>query len=316
MKNIFSAYLNLTKLYAVVMIVFVAGVSYAISFVPGESLDPAEILVFSWLRLLHLVLGIGIAGSGALALNQYMERASDQLMERTKDRPLPKGELTPQNALFYGHLLMWGGYMYLAYYVNGLCALATFVCGMSYLYLYTPMKMKSSLSTFFGSIPGAMLPIMGWLGKYQYFNEFDIIEPPIIILLLSLILFLWQIPHALIIAIRYKSDYEKAGMKQLPLVQGDATAFRHIYLNLWLLMTVSLIPFFNETIPFKIFAIIVIVLHLWLIKSFYNFVKNKEKEFLIIFYRRLMIYLPSLLTTIILFNELSRWSFHFQNWLN
>lgn len=304
MKNLLSAYLGLTKIYAVVMIVFVSGVSYAISLELG----------FSWIRLLHLVIGIGIAGSGALALNQYLERHTDNLMDRTKERPLPKGIINPNNAQFYGHVLMWGGYLYLAFMVNGLCAIATFICGMSYLYLYTPMKLQSSLSTFSGSIPGAMLPIMGWLGKYNNIYEFDTLEPSIIILLLSLILFLWQIPHSLIIAIRYKSDYEKAGMKQLPIVQGDATAHRHIYLNLWLLLFVSLIPYCYRIIPFLGYAIIVVVLHFWLIKSFWRYVQKKENSLLIQFYRRLMIYLPSLLTIIIVFNELAKWSFHIENW--
>ena len=305
MKSFYSAYLGLTKLYAVVMIVFVSGISYAISPEAG----------FSWLRLFHLIVGIGISGSGALALNQYLERDTDKKMERTKNRPLPNGELNPSNAHLYGHLLMWGGYLYLGVFVNELCAIATFICGMSYLYLYTPMKLKSSLSTFSGSIPGAMLPIMGWLGKYNNFFEWDMIDPSIIILLLAIILFLWQVPHALIIAIRYKSDYEKAGMKQLPIIYGEAAAHRHIFLNLWLLLATSLVPYIFNIFPQLDFAIIVIALHLWLIKSFWNYTKKNELELLIKFYRRLMIYLPVLLTIIIAYNELSKIGFHVENWL-
>lgn len=305
MNNILTNYLGLTKIFAVVMIVFVSGVSYAIS----------PELGFTWVRLLHLIIGIGIAASGALALNQFMEKDTDALMERTKNRPLPKGALVPSSANFYGHLLMWGGYLYLAFMVNTLCAAATFICGMSYLYLYTPMKLKSSLSTFFGSIPGAMLPIMGWLGKYQSFYEFDSLEPSIVIILLALILFLWQIPHALIITIRYKNDYIKAGMQQLPIVQNDEAGFRHIFFNLFLLTIVSLIPYIYGIIPYVSYVVIAIVLHLWVVKSFYDYVKKKEMELLIRFYRRLMIYLPSLLTIIIVYNELSKISFHPENWL-
>jgi protoheme IX farnesyltransferase len=304
MMDTLKSYLGLTKHYAVAMIVFVSGVSYSISPESG----------FSWLILFHLCLGIGVAGSGALALNQYLERDTDRQMDRTKNRPLARGDIDAEKAHFYSHVLMWGGYLYLAYMVNTLCAIATFICGMSYLYLYTPMKKNSSLSTFSGSIPGAMLPIMGWLGKYNNFFEFDAIEPSIIIMLLAMILFLWQIPHSLIIAIRYKEDYQKVGMQQLPLVSGNETAYRHIYLNLILLLVLSIIPFFCAIFPNITYLILVVLLNFWLIRSFQKYKKENTKENLIIFYRHLMMYLPFLLSIIIIYNELSRWSFHWENW--
>lgn len=305
MHSTLKSYLGLTKHYAVAMIVFVSGVSYAIAPEAG----------FSWLVLFHLCFGIGVAGSGALALNQYLERDTDRQMERTKNRPLARGDIDAEKAHFYSHVLMWGGYLYLAYMVNALCAIATFICGMSYLYLYTPMKKKSSLSTFSGSIPGAMLPIMGWLGKYKSFFEFDVVEPSIIILLLAMILYLWQIPHSLIIAIRYKEDYQKVDMRQLPLVSGNESAYRHIYLNLILLLVLSTIPYFCAIFPNITYLIFAILLNFWLIRSFQKYLKEKTNEKLVNFYRHLMMYLPILLSLIILYNELSHWSFHWENWL-
>ena len=135
-----------------------------------------------------------------------------------------------------------------------------------------------------------------------------------IILLLAMILFIWQVPHSLIIAIRYKSDYEKVGMKQLPIVSGDETAYRHIYLNLLLLLALAIMPYFFGIFSNVSYLIVILVLHFWLINSFRTYIKNKENEKLIKFYRHLMIYLPTLLTIIIVYNQLSQWSFHFQNW--
>lgn len=220
----FKAYLALTKPRALVMIVVTTALSYLIA-IP-EHAD----LTLLW----QTCLGVAFAGGGALAVNQYMERELDSQMERTRSRPLPSGRISPRAALVFGMTTMLFGYAYLWIQVNPLCSLATIVCGVSYLLWYTPMKRKSSFSSFVGAIPGGMLPLMGWAAARDRFE--------IGAWVLFVILFLWQIPHALIISERHKQDYERVGMRQLPIIAPRMTTNRQMVLNVLVLIPVTLLP--------------------------------------------------------------------------
>jgi len=223
-------YLELTKPRALVMIVFTTCLAYLIAATDGVDL----------LRLWRLALGVAVAAGGALALNQHMERDLDALMARTRTRPLPAGRLSPRAAFLFGMIAMFGGYLYLWFQVNPASSLATMACGLSYLYLYTPLKRRSSMSSFVGAVPGALLPVMGWVAAR------DRLE--IGAWILFVILFLWQIPHALIISIRHKDDYESVGMRQLPIVSPQLTTRRQLILNILVMIPVSVMPaFFHMT---------------------------------------------------------------------
>lgn len=289
----FYSLFSLTKFLAVLMIVFVTLIGYFVSSTPG----------FSWSVVLDLIVGVGLASAGALALNQYYERVVDAVMVRTSKRALPSKKLKPMTVFIFGMVLMNFGYYYLWININGLCSLATILCGLTYLYLYTPLKIRSSLSTFLGSIPGALLPIMGWLAKYDSIYDYSKIYLPdhLIIGLLVLMLFLWQIPHALIITIRYKTDYVNAGMKQLPIVMGDKTAYRHIFFNIILMAFVMTIPYLSTYIKDVDFVILSTVIHAGLLLTYILYLKNKTKESLILFYRSLLFYLPLILCLLFLY---------------
>ena len=189
-----------------------------------------------WWAMVHTAIGVFFAGGGSLVLNQHMERELDAQMERTAGRPIPSGRISARTALILGWVMMMGGYIYLWILVNPACSIATIVCGVSYLYMYTPMKRRTSFSSFVGAIPGGMLPIMGWVAVR---NSLDFEA-----WVLFAILFIWQIPHALIISIRYREDYASAGMKQLPIITPSLTSRRQIALNVLVLMPVSLVPFY------------------------------------------------------------------------
>lgn len=224
------ALVALTKPRALLMIVFTTCLAFMIALT-----EPVR-----WLSLLHTALGVLIAAAGSLALNQYMERGLDSKMARTRSRPLPSGRLAPLTALILGVLFMSGGYLYLWLLVNPACSIATMACGASYLLLYTPLKARSSFSSFVGAVPGGLLPVMGWVAARGRLE--------IGAWVLFVILFLWQIPHALIISIRHREDYAGAGMKQLPLVSDQWTSHRQIVLNVLVLIPVSILPtFLNMT---------------------------------------------------------------------
>ena len=229
-QQILADYASLTKPRALFMIVFTTGISYLIA--ATGSLRA--------MHLLHTLIGVLLSAGGSLAINQYMERHLDARMIRTSNRPIPAGRIPPAKAALFGWATMLVGYLYLWVLVNPACALATIACGVSYNFMYTPMKLTSSFSSFVGAIPGGLLPVMGWTAARGTLE--------IGAWILFVILFLWQIPHALIISIRHQEDYAGAGMKQLPVITGHFTSHRQIILNVLILVPVSMLPyFFNMT---------------------------------------------------------------------
>ncbi len=108
------------------------------------------------------MLGIALLSSGIATINQYMERDLDALMRRTADRPLPSGKLLPWEALAFGTALTVLAEIYLAVLVNPLSALLGLTVIAGYLFAYTPLKTRTSLSTMVGAFPGAVPPLIGW----------------------------------------------------------------------------------------------------------------------------------------------------------
>jgi protoheme IX farnesyltransferase len=186
-------------------------------------------------QVLHTILGTALIASGTAALNQWYERAADRKMRRTADRPIPSGRLSAKRALVFGILLSIAGFAELSFVVNWLSGFLGLFTLLSYLFLYTPLKQRSPLSTLVGAFPGAMPPIIGYAAAA---GELDAQAWT-----LFAILFLWQFPHFLAIAWMYREDYERAGILMLPVVQpsGEATA-RQIVLYSLALIPVSMAP--------------------------------------------------------------------------
>jgi protoheme IX farnesyltransferase len=187
-----------------------------------------------WL-LLHTVVGTGLLAAGSGALNQWLEREADGKMRRTENRPLPAGRLAASPALWFGVLISLLGMVYLFTAVNPLTALIGLLTLASYLFLYTPLKSRTWLSTFVGAFPGAAPPLIGWaavrndLGWESW--------------ALFAILFLWQFPHFYAIAWMYQEDYARAGILMLPVVEPDgASTARQIVAYAALLVPISLAP--------------------------------------------------------------------------
>jgi heme o synthase len=185
--------------------------------------------------VLHTILGTALIASGTAALNQWYEREADRKMRRTKDRPIPSGRLSPGRALAFGVLLSVMGFFELALGVNWLAAFLGLFTLLSYLFLYTPLKQRTPLSTLVGAFPGAMPPMIGYGAASGSLDNQALV--------LFAILFLWQFPHFLSIAWMYREDYERAGIRMLPVVQpsGEGTA-RQIVLYSLALIPVSVIP--------------------------------------------------------------------------
>jgi heme o synthase len=164
--------------------------------------------------LVNTLMGTLLVASGTATLNQWMERGWDGQMRRTASRPLPAGRVAAREALGFGILLSVAGGLYLAVAVNAVAALLAVSTLLSYLLIYTPLKRRTPLCTLLGAFPGAMPTLIGWAGTGAAINRQA--------WFLFAILFLWQFPHFLAIALMYRDDYGRAGYRMLPEFDRDA----------------------------------------------------------------------------------------------
>jgi protoheme IX farnesyltransferase len=218
-------WLELTKPRITLLVVFTA----LVGFVTASAASP-------WNGLLTAALvGTGLVAAGASVINMVMERDTDALMHRTRSRPIPAGRIRASEARWFGALLSLSGLAMLAALCNPLAALVAFSTWASYLFVYTPLKRRTHLSTLVGAVPGALPPVIGWAAASQS------LDPGAFILFA--ILFLWQIPHFLAIAWLYREDYERGGFPLLPVIdrEGRLTG-RQAVLHSVALLVVSLAP--------------------------------------------------------------------------
>jgi len=197
-------YLELTKPRVAVLVLFT---------VAAGALLAARGALDLWV-LVHVLCGTALVAAGASALNQLLERHTDALMRRTENRPLPSGRLQPLEVLVFGSLLGIAGTAYLAVLARPAAALVAAATFLSYVFLYTPLKRKTTLNTLVGAVPGALPPVIGWTAVRGS------IDAEVVVLFL--IVFLWQVPHFLAIAWIYREDYARAGLQMLPTLEGGA----------------------------------------------------------------------------------------------
>jgi protoheme IX farnesyltransferase len=220
-----SDFVELAKPRVVLMVLITAFVGFYV----GSAAVP------NYVELLQMLFGTALAAGGTLALNQYLERDTDSVMERTRHRPLPDGRLQPREAAWFGALVTLAGLLYLALAVNLMSAGVTAVITLTYLLLYTPLKRKSSLCMLVGAVPGALPPVIGWVAAGGALT--------VDAWVLFAILFLWQVPHTLAIARLYRDDYAKAGIRFLPVIDPDSgSTDRQIISHTAALLVVSLLP--------------------------------------------------------------------------
>lgn len=177
-----------------------------ITFAGGLWLAPGQIA--GWRAIMTLV-GTALLVAASNTFNMYLERDVDPLMERTRDRPLPRGALSPETALAFGTLMACAAVPLVFLGGNLLTGILGLAALGSYVVVYTPLKRHSAIALFVGAVPGALPPLMGWTAVTGRLDAPG--------LALFSILFLWQIPHFLAIATYRAADYARAGFKVLPL---------------------------------------------------------------------------------------------------
>ena len=254
------AYLELTKPRIAILLVLSSAAGFYMASSSG----------FEPLLFIHSMVSITLLAFGVSTLNQYIERFIDPMMERTAERPLPTGRVTPSEALIFGIVQCVLAELYLLLFVNALTALLGLVVIVGYVLLYTPMKTRTSLSTVVGAIPGAMPPLMGWTAASNNIT--------VVAWALFASQFLWQFPHFLSIAWLYRHQYAQAGIKMLPVVEpsGKLTG-RQIVLFSIMLLPISLAPYFFQ-VSGLIFLVGASLLGIWFLWASIQAARTRSDE--------------------------------------
>lgn len=248
----FKSFIEITKLRLSLSVVFSSIISYIIGI---DTLD--------WNKFIYLILGGILMVSASNIFNQVIEKDLDALMSRTKNRPLPKGEISVNSALIIGFIFVIIG-LTLLYLINPLCSMLGAISIFIYACVYTPLKLVTPLSVFVGAIPGAIPFMLGWVAAT---NEIGVEA----VTLFSM-QFFWQFPHFWAIAWWQNDDYQKAGFKMLPTGRKDkSTTFQIIFYSFWAII-ISLVPYFGFTgdLMLSIYGLILVIL-LGLFLLYYSF---------------------------------------------
>lgn len=250
-KSIFQDFKEITKAGLAVSVLFSSIAGYLLGF---DNQHP-----FSWTTLAMLSIGGYCMVGASNAFNQVIEKDLDALMERTKNRPVPAGRMTPNVALLIASVLTIIGIV-LLYLINPKTAMFGAISIFLYTSLYTPLKTKTPLAVFVGAFPGAIPFMLGWVAATGNFG----IEAGT----LFLIQFFWQFPHFWAIGWFLYEDYEKGGFYMLPTGKKDkSTAMQIILYTSWLIIA-SLLPslgYTGQLFISPIAAIVVFLLGLWML---------------------------------------------------
>jgi protoheme IX farnesyltransferase len=194
-----------------------------------ETTDKSHLMIFPLLAI-----GTLLVGGGSGALNQYREKEYDAMMKRTEKRPVPDERISAVEALIFGSIISLLGALLLSF-INWLTAFLALSTLITYIFLYTPLKRISTLSTIIGAIPGALPTLIGWAAIQNSLSYQS--------LTLFAILFYWQMPHFYSIGWLYRKDYAKAGFRLLTTVdeKGNKVS-RHILLHQIILVFAVISP--------------------------------------------------------------------------
>ncbi len=283
-------YLELTKPRIIKLVALTGLIGFALGYPFEKS--------FYVLDLLFFLIGLSFVSGGSLALNSVQEWKYDKLMDRTKLRPLPQGQIEILNAFLFSVLLMFLGLLFL-YIVNPLSAWLGLLTILMYNVLYTAiLKRSSPFAAVPGAIPGAMPVVIG----YAAVND-SIFDPECIYVFL--LMFLWQMPHFWSLAIRYMDDYKKGGFPVLPVEFGKNRTLFHM--SLYILPYIALAVLSPWFIPAG-YSYFILVLPLAFVSTyeFYKFVKSEANRNWV----RFFIWINLSMVGFLLAPVLDRWVFY------
>ena len=243
-------------------------------------------------KLLLTLLGTALTAAGSGSLNHYLERDADKKMDRTRNRPLPSGTLTPLFAVLYGMALVVIGSVTLAYFVNLLTGFLSLLTAFLYIVVYTPLKKITWLNTSIGSIPGAIPIIGGWTAASNSIS-------PMALVLFG-IMYLWQHPHFYAIAWLCKNDYAKANFKMLPVIEESGSrTMRQIFWHLLLMIPLSFLPVIQGNLGIIYLVGVTIITFIFFLSAL-PLAKDRSNKSALLLLKASVLYLPVLLFIIII----------------
>ena len=280
--SIFRVYLELSKLNILSLVLVATLLGY---YIGNNGVGELS-------RLIYTLLGTSLTAAGSGALNHYVERNPDKYMERTKNRPLPAGLISPLHVIIYGVFMTIGGSLLLVFKINLLTGFLSLLTAFLYVIVYTPLKRITWLNTSVGSIPGAMPILGGWTAATGEIGNMAWI--------LFGIMYLWQHPHFYAIAWMCKDDYASANFKMLPVIEKDGSrTIRQIFWHLLLMIPVSLLPVVEGSLGyFYLFGVTIISCGFFL--SAIPLAKDKSRKSALLLLKTSVLYLPVLLIIIII----------------
>ncbi len=277
-----SAYYELTKPRLSLLSVITALVGY-LAAQPGQ--DP-------WL-LLNFIMGTALCAAGAATLNQWYEKETDAIMKRTRERPLPAGQVTSATALLLGIALSIAGIAQLSLGANLLAGMLGLATILTYVLVYTPLKLKTRWATEIGAVPGALPPLIGWAAAEGQISVLGWI--------LFGVLAFWQIPHFMAIAWTFRQDYASAGFPMLTVVDPTGRqAGIWAALNAVALLIVSLLPVALGHSSW-LYATIATVFGIWILVRSIAFARadNRDQPARKLFFNSIL-YLPAVLFSLVI----------------
>ena len=231
-KQKIEPYIQLSKPRLTLLVVITACLGYLIAVYKSNHIGEG----FSMVELLALALGGFFLTASSNTLNQIFERESDKLMNRTNKRPLVTGTIEVMDALIYALITGILSLLILGIFLNLTAAFLGFFSLVTYAFFYTPMKKISPIAVFIGAFPGALPPLIGYVG---YTGSIDILG-----IFIFTLQFFWQFPHFWSLAWVLHEDYQKASYFLLPSKRGKTknSAFQILWYSM-VLTLISIIPF-------------------------------------------------------------------------
>ena len=224
--SLLKSYYNLCKPNVVYMMLITALVGMLLA---QEELPSLYTIFIS-------LLGIALCSGSAAAINQVIDRNADASMNRTDQRPLPQGDLTPFHATIFATIIGFLGALILYVFVNTLTMYLTIASLIGYAFIYTVyLKRATPQNIVIGGLAGAAPPLLGWTSITNSIDAYA--------LLLVLIIFIWTPPHFWALAIYRKDEYAKESIPMLPVTHGVAFTKLQIVLYTIILYLVSLLPY-------------------------------------------------------------------------
>lgn len=229
-----------------------------------------------WLTF-WVMAGVGLATAGSAVLNNYVDRDIDRLMARTQARALAVEAFSPRNTIITGILLVLTGVLFLSFFVNNLSAVFTAGAVLGYVLLYTIfLKRRTSFANQIGGIAGALPPVIGYVAVTQGLD--------IHALILFAIVAIWQQPHALSIALKYKDEYAKACIPVVPVAKGVRSTKVRIVAYTVLLLLVSILPYLYGTAGSIYLAVSVLLTIVYLAIAVRFLLSRRECDMFLFFY--------------------------------